>query len=192
MTRPVLYELDQFGAIGSSCSRAFRESFTNLAVAGEDLVDVRADRLHDVDIFSLGISTEIISLADASLLQHPLDAAAMIANVQPISHLQSVAVNRNRLSIERVDDSERNQLLGKVIRTVVIGRVGRGDRKSIRVVVSAYQMVGRGFTGSVGRVRGIGCVFGERRRRRSKRAVDFVRRKGMESPGTAHPSSVPA
>src|SRR5256714_54162 len=118
MTRPVLYELDQFGAIGSSCSRAFRESFTNLAVAGEDLVDVRADRLHDVDIFSLGISTEIISLADASLLQHPLDAAAMIANVQPISHLQSVAANRNRLFIERVDDSERNAPLGEGVRTV--------------------------------------------------------------------------
>jgi hypothetical protein len=70
-----------------------------------------------------------------------LDCAAMILHVEPVAYLKTISVQRNRLSVQRVCDRERDQLLGKLVRPVIVGAVRQRNRKPVGSGVSADQMV---------------------------------------------------
>ena len=61
---------------------------------------------------------------DAPLPQHQQEARAVILDVQPVADVAAVAVDRQRLALERVENHQRDQLLGKLVRPVVVRAVG--------------------------------------------------------------------
>ena len=77
----------------------------------------------------------------------------MVLDVQPVAHLLPVAVHRQRLAGEGIDDHQRDQLLGEVIGPVVVGAVGGEHRQAVGVVLGAHQVVARGLASRVGAVR---------------------------------------
>ena len=97
--------------------------------------------------------------------QHPLDRPAVVLDVEPVAHVEPVAVDRQRLALERVHQHERDQLLGKLERPVVVRAVARRDRQPVGVVVGPNQVVGRGLARRVRRVGRVGGVLAERRDR---------------------------
>src|SRR3546814_6201648 len=83
----------------------------------------------------------------------------MILHMQPVADLHSVAIDRQRLARQRVQEEQRDQLFRKLIRAIIIGAVGRRRLQSIGVVIGADEMV-RGRLGRrIGRVWRIGRVF---------------------------------
>src|SRR5258708_7757180 len=120
--------------------------------------------------------TDVVGFPDSALGEHRANGAAVILDVKPVANVFAVAVDRERLAGARVQDHERNKLLGKLVRPVVIGAVGGQNRKVISMVTGADQMIrsrlGRGVR-AVGLVRGglaEGRVVG------AERPVDFVGR----------------
>ena len=59
----------------------------------------------------------------APLREHEQDAGAVVLDVEPVAHVAAVAVDRQRLALERVQDHERDQLLGELVRAVVVRAV---------------------------------------------------------------------
>ena len=86
----------------------------------------------------------------------------------------AVAIDRQRLARQGVDDHQRDQLFGKVVRAVVVGAVGGEHRQAVGVVVGAHQVVAGGLAGRVGAVGLVAVGFGEGRVVLAQRAIDLV------------------
>ena len=118
---------------------------------------------HDIDVFHAIASANVIDMSDLTALKHCADRSAMISDEQPVALVQSIAVNRQRSSLNRVQNHQRNQLLRKLIRAVVVA-AARGDRRQrVRLVIRAHQMIGRGLGGRIRTVRRVRRLFVERR-----------------------------
>ncbi|MNT74313.1 hypothetical protein D3C72_2131240 [compost metagenome] len=69
----------------------------------------------------------------------------MVPNVQPITHIETITVDRQVLATQGVSNHERDQLLGKVVGSVVVRTVRRQDRQPVGMVIGANQMVRGGL-----------------------------------------------
>ena len=103
----------------------------------------------------------------------------MILDVQPVAHVAAVAIDGQRLALERVEDHERDELLGELVRPVVVRAVREQRRKAVRLVPGAHEVVRGGLGRRVRRVRRVGRLLREEAGR-SERAVDLVRRDMQE------------
>jgi hypothetical protein len=122
-----------------------------------------ADQFDDIDVGFFIPAADVVGLAHPACLQYAAYGVAMILDIEPVAYLQAIAVNRQRLACERIDDHERNQLFRKMVRAVVIGAVGGQCRQAVSVLIGPHQMVG-GCLGSG--IRAVGFVrmfFGESR-----------------------------
>ena len=57
-----------------------------------------------------------------------IQRTGMIFDIQPVTYLRAVAVYRQRLAIQRVQNGQRDQLLRDVVRAVVVRAVGDEGR----------------------------------------------------------------
>src|SRR5438132_730134 len=69
------------------------------------------DELDHLDVLVLVAAADVVGLAGLPLAQHELDPGAMVLDVEPVADLPAVAVDRERLAVERVRHEERDQLL---------------------------------------------------------------------------------
>ncbi|MND33672.1 hypothetical protein D3C80_242690 [compost metagenome] len=69
----------------------------------------------------------------------------MVLDEQPVTHLQPVAVHRQRLACQGIEDHQRNEFFREVERAVVVRAVGDQYRQAISTLPGADQMVGRGL-----------------------------------------------
>ena len=170
-----LRRIDRVAAIMAGAIGHVRDLRFAFSSVGERpaLVDERADRLHDMDVLALGVAADVVDLADAADLEHAADRGAMILDVQPVAHVASVAVDRQRLAGERLLDHQRNEFLGKLVRPIVVRAVRRQRRQSVRVMERAHEMIGRGLRRRVRGVRLVRRFLGEAPDR-AERAVHLV------------------
>ena len=98
----------------------------------------------------------------------------MVGDVEPVTHLHAIAIDRQRLAGQGVDDHQRDEFFRKVVGTVVVAAVGGEHRQAVGVVVGAHQMVAGGLAGAVGAVGFVGVLLGKGRRVRAEGAVDLV------------------
>ena len=75
------------------------------------------DPLRDLEVLVL-FAADVIGLARRAFAKHELDRGAVIADVQPLAPLPAVAVDRQRLTVERVRHEERDQLLRVLVRAI--------------------------------------------------------------------------
>ena len=74
----------------------------------------------------------------------------MIGDIQPVTHVQSPAVDRQRTVGEGAHDHERDELFRKLIRPVVIRAARDRDRQAVGTSIRAHEQVGRGLGAAVG------------------------------------------
>ena len=115
-----------------------------LGLAGklQDLVD-------HVQIGQGAVAADVIDFALAAFFQNGSDAAAMIVDIEPVAHLLAIAIDRQRPVLEGIGDHQRNQLFGKLIRTVIVGRARDQHRHLVSDEVRPGQQIGPGFGGGI-------------------------------------------
>ena len=141
---------------------------------------------HDVEVLPLGAAADVVHLAGAPALEDAPDRRAVVADVQPVAHVAAVAVHRQRLAGERVEDHERDQLLRELARAVVVRAVRRDDRQAVGVMVGADEVIGGGLRRRVRAVRRVRRGFAERgvRRARATRRPRRWTRAGSGTPAS--------
>src|SRR5215469_11967086 len=140
------------------------------------LIEDRADALHDFNIPPLAPPADIVGCARPPFGKHHANGFTVIFYVEPVTDVQPVAINRQWLSTAGVQDHQRDQFFGKLVRTIVIGTI-RGQRgQSVGVMVSPYQVIGSRLRGRVGAIRRIRRGFAKGGIAGVQRSVYFVGR----------------
>ena len=142
---------------------------------GPQFVDQGADAADDLDVRLLAVAADVVGLARLAAVKHAPQGPAVVLDEQPVADVHAVAVDRQLLALGRVEDHQRDQLLGELVRPVVVRAVGHQHRQAVGVVVGPGQMVGRGLGGRIGRTGIVGRLLREKAGR-PQRAVDLVGR----------------
>src|SRR5579875_3012936 len=66
--------------------------------------------LHDLLVWVLLVTTDVVDLADTAVMQHKVYAAAVIHHIDPIANLGAVAIERHFFVVYKAGDEERQQL----------------------------------------------------------------------------------
>src|SRR4029077_8307933 len=90
-------------------------------VVRPELVEKGADRGHNVEVWLLILASDVVGLSDSSSGQHLANCSTMISDEQPISHVPSIAIDWNWPSAHSMQNHQRDQFFGKLVRTVVVG-----------------------------------------------------------------------
>ena len=115
-----------------------------LGLAGE-----LEDLTRQNDVLDLVAAPDVVDLALAPLAQDQIDARAVVEDVEPVAHVPAVAVERQRLVVERVGHEERNDLLRILMGPEVVRRAGDQDRHPMGVPVGQREQVPAGLRGRV-------------------------------------------
>ena len=153
---------------------------------------------HQIDVGRLGAAADVVDLTGYPALEDGVDGRTMVTDVQPVADVEAVAVHREIPAFQDVHDHERDQLLGKVVRTVVVGAVGRGDVEPVGVVIGAHQVIRRRLARRIRRIRRVRRGFAETGIVGPERAVHLVGRHVMKAmrlasrPCAARPCAPPS
>ena len=110
-------------------------------IPGGKFVDRATDCLDDFQIGAFAVATDVVDLTHPSPLEHEPDCAAVVGHIQPVPDLPAVAVDRQRLALQTVEDHQRDQLFRKLMRAVVVGAVGRERGQAVGVMIGADKVV---------------------------------------------------
>ena len=114
----------------------------------------------ELAVGQLGAAADVVDLPVAALLGDELDAAAVVVDVQPVAHVEPVAVERHLAAVEQVRDEQRDDLLRELVRPVVVGAPRDADGQAVRAVVGAGEQVRARFGRRVRRVGQQRVAFG--------------------------------
>jgi len=96
------------------------KTFSKFSVLGETLVQNPAQQIHNIDICPLIIPTDIVSLPVATILNDQFYAAGVIVDKQPVPNLLAVAINRQRPSLQDIQQAEWDELFWEMKGPVVV------------------------------------------------------------------------
>jgi len=169
-----LLRIDAVAAVMAEPVRHMLDQILADAFVMKAAVQLLDDGLDDEDIRLLIVSADVVNLANPAVGSHHVNRLAVVFHIQPVAHLHAVAVDRQLLVVAGIVDHQRNQLLRKLVRPVVVGAAGDVDRHAVGVMERAHKMIRAGL-GS-----GIRAVRAERSRLReipflAERAVHLIR-----------------
>ena len=95
-------------------------SIRHISDQGLVLPQLFDDQLHNVDVAHLIVTANIIDFTDATTMHYQIDGLAVILHIQPVTDIKALAIDGKRLVIETVRNHQRNQLLRKMIRPVIV------------------------------------------------------------------------
>lgn len=84
------------------------------------LIEDITDRVYHLNILFLTPPSNVVGLTYVAVFQDPKQRPYMIVYVQPVAHIFAVAINRNRVLIKGIEDHDRNEFFGVLVRAVVI------------------------------------------------------------------------
>lgn len=139
---------------------------------------------------------DAVGLARAGLPVDLQERSGVVHDVEPVADVVALAVDGDRLAVDRAEDDRGDQLLGMLVRAVVVRAVGDEHRQAVRRVPCPDQVVAGGLARGVGAVGGVTGGLGERRVARAEAAEHFIRRdvheaklfgRGWGEPGVVRP-----
>ena len=105
--------------------------------------------LRHLDVLVLVAAADVVDLPGAALAEHELDPRAVVLDVQPVPDLAAVAVERQRLAVERVRDEQRDELLRILVRAVRVRAAGDRGGDAERADVGLDEQVAGGLRRAV-------------------------------------------
>src|SRR3954453_20062763 len=77
-------------------------------------------RSDDLKVCLLVVSADVIALADTALLSNEYQGTGVVLDVQPVPDILPFAIDRQWPPLKGIQNHERDQLFGEVIRPVVV------------------------------------------------------------------------
>ena len=93
------------------------------------LAEQREELVDEHPVGRLVAGADVVDLAGRALVEHEVDAGAVVVDVEPVALVEAVAVERDRAAVEQVGGEQRDGLLGVLVRPEVVGAAGDGDRQ---------------------------------------------------------------
>ena len=103
---------------------------------------VEPERVEDLvgehQVRQLGVCTDVVDLAGRALINEEMNGRTVVLNVEPVTFVPPVSVERHVLALEQVRHEQRDDLLRELVRTIVVGAPRHDD------VVAVGGSVGQG------------------------------------------------
>ena len=109
--------------------------------ATKETVNGIDDDLDDVDVLPLVEATNVVGFGYLAIVKDEVDGTGMVFYKEPVAYILAFAVDRQWLAMADVVDEERYQLLGELIRAVIIRAVGHDSRHAIGIVEGTHEVV---------------------------------------------------
>ena len=107
----------------------------------EDAVHSLDHDLDQVDVLPFVEASYIIGLGYPAFVEDQVDRPCMVLDVEPVTHVLALAIDRKRLAVTDVVDEQRDEFLRELVRTVVVRAVGHDGRHAVGVVIGSDKMV---------------------------------------------------
>ena len=121
------------------------ERFVLTGTPAELTIDSFDEQVDDIDIFPLVKTANVVGPRYLALVENQVYRPDMVLNIKPVAHILSPAIDRQHFTMLYIIDKQRDKLLGKLIRTVIVGTVRYNHGQSVGVVEGPHEMVGRCF-----------------------------------------------
>ena len=103
----------------------------------------------EVHVADLVAAADVVDLAAGAALDEQIDRPAVVHHVQPVAHVEAIAVQRQGPLVDGVGDKQRDDLLGELVRPVVVRGARDDDRDVVGRKVAVRQPIGGGLAGRV-------------------------------------------
>ena len=100
-----------------------------------------AELLNQLQVSRLIASPNIVRLTRLAILNNGRDGLEVVFNVEPISDLLTIPINRQWLAFKCPQDYQWDQLLGDQIRSVIIVAIGERHKESVSVCKGSDKVV---------------------------------------------------
>ncbi|MNE16218.1 hypothetical protein D3C80_1091570 [compost metagenome] len=114
------------------------------------LFEQGADGVHHVEVLLLVVAADIVRFADLSVAHYFKQRPRVVFDEQPVTHLLAIAIHRQWLAGQGIEDHQRDQLFGEMVWAVVVRAVGDQHRQAVSTVPGAYQVVRGGLARRIG------------------------------------------
>ncbi len=74
---------------------------------------------HDIDVAPFITAADVVFLIRPPTADDLKQGVGMILHVEPVTHVLALAINRQRFAMQRIQDRQQDQLLGKMERPIV-------------------------------------------------------------------------
>ena len=108
---------------------------TKQAVYGLD------DDVDDINVLPLIEATDIVGLVRLALVEDEVNGTGMVLYIESVTHILTLSIDGKWLALTNIVNEERDQFLGKLIGTIIVGAVGDYRRHAVGVVIGTYEMV---------------------------------------------------
>ena len=110
--------------------------------------------LYDVDVLPFVETAYVISIRNLSVMENHAFrygksrlSHAQIHHIQPVAHVLTFAIHRQRLAVTNIVDEQRNQLLRELIRPIVVRTVSHYSRHPVSIMISDPSLLSKPSTG---------------------------------------------
>ena len=110
---------------------------------GKGAIDFGADCVDHFHVGQFRPATDVVGLARLPLGQTRFDTEAVILDVQQVTHVHAIAVDRQITPVQRVEQEQRDQLFGILVWPVIVRAIASRHVQPVGMVIGAHQMVGR-------------------------------------------------
>ena len=117
--------------------------------------------LDEVYVLPFVEATDVVGLCDFALMEDKINRPGMVFHIEPVTHVLTFAIHRQRLAVADIVDEQRDELLGELIRAVVVGAVSDNGWKAVGIMESSHEVVARSLGGTIWTVRLIFQILGE-------------------------------
>ena len=109
-----------------------------------------AERFDQIEVRPLILAADIIAAPQGAPVHHRQQRLGVVFDIEPVAHIAAIAIDRQRLTRQRVQNNHRNELFREVIGAVIVGAIGQQDRQPIGLPPGAHQMIRGGLGGRIG------------------------------------------
>ena len=106
--------------------------------------------MDNVYVLPLVKATDVICIRHLTLMKNHIYGPCMIYHVELVAHILSLAIYWSRFAVANIVNKQRNQLFGKLIRSIVVRTVCHNSRHTVSIMKSAYKVITTRFRSRIG------------------------------------------
>ena len=123
--------------VGNVCDKVNVRTFRT----AQQPVDGIDENLDYVNVLPLVETADIVSLSYLSVVENQVNRTCVVHYVEPVPHILSASIDRERLAVTYIVDEQRNELFRELVRTIVVRAVCDNGRHAVSVVECPHEMV---------------------------------------------------